>query len=78
MKSWKIDFKNCTSYYFDDIINIANIDLDSILLDERTYGYILIYDVAYKTPYSANLYVLFSIKQMDIVKNIIELNIQHA
>ena len=62
MKSWKIDFKNCTSYYFDDIISIANIDLDSILLDERTYGYILIYDVAYKTPYGANLYVLFSIK----------------
>ena len=62
MKSWKIDFKNCTSYYFDDIINVANIDLDSILLDERTYGYILIYDVAYKTTYSANLYVLFSIK----------------
>ena len=33
----KIDIKNCTCYYFDDIININDLDLDNILLDEKSH-----------------------------------------
>ena len=33
----KIDIKNCTCYYFHDIININDLDLDNILLDEKSH-----------------------------------------
>ena len=45
--------KNHTCYYFDYIINVNDIDLDNILIDKKSYENILIYDVAYKTPYGA-------------------------
>ena len=32
-----IDIKNCTCYYFDDIIKIEYIYLDNILIDEKSY-----------------------------------------
>ena len=35
--------KNCTCYYFDDIIKVKNIDFDNIRFDE-VYGVIKIYD----------------------------------
>ena len=55
--NWKkVDIKNGTCYYFDDIIiyymKVADIDFDNILLDEKlykTYKNILIYDISYKT-----------------------------
>ena len=37
----------------NDIININDLDLNNILRDEKSYENILIYDVAYKTSYSA-------------------------
>ena len=33
----EIDIKNCTCYYFDDIVKIENLDLDNILMDEKSY-----------------------------------------
>ena len=33
----EIDFKNCTCYYFDDIIKIEDFDIDNILIDEKSY-----------------------------------------
>ena len=30
----EIDIKNCTCYYFDDIIKIESFDTDNILIDE--------------------------------------------
>ena len=33
----EIDIKNCTCYYFDDIVKIENLDLDNILMDEKWY-----------------------------------------
>ena len=30
-ESKEIDIKNCTCYYFDDLININDFDLDNIL-----------------------------------------------
>ena len=44
----EIDIKNCTYYYFDDIIKIEDFDFDNILLDEKSYKNILIYDISYK------------------------------
>ena len=42
------------------MININDVNLDNILLNEKSYENILIYDVAYKAPYHAKpLYVTF-------------------
>ena len=38
--------KEISVNYFDDIININDIDHDNILLDEKSYENVLIYDVA--------------------------------
>ena len=45
------DIKNHTFNCFDDIIKVNDLDLDNILLDEKSYENILIYDVARKTRY---------------------------
>ena len=31
------DLKNYAYYYFDDIININDLELDKILIDEKSY-----------------------------------------
>ena len=36
-------------YYFDDIINLEDFDLDNILIDEKSQENIFIYDISYKT-----------------------------
>ena len=45
----QINIENRTSYYFDDIIKIKDSDLDNILIDEKSYENILIYNISYKT-----------------------------
>ena len=45
----KVRIKNCTCYYFDDIIKLEDFDLDNILIDEKSHENILIYDISYKT-----------------------------
>ena len=42
------DIKNHTCYYFGDIININDLDLENIFIDKNSYENVLIYDVAYK------------------------------
>ena len=34
----EIDIENCTSYYFYDIIKIEDFDLNTILIDEKSYN----------------------------------------
>ena len=41
----KVCIKNCTCYYFDDIIKLEDFDFDHISIDEN----ILIYSISYKT-----------------------------
>ena len=41
----QIDIKTRLCYYFDDIININDLDLDNILINEKLYENILIYDM---------------------------------
>ena len=43
----KNDIKSCTCYYFDDIIRVEDVNFE-ILLDEKSYENILIYDISYK------------------------------
>ena len=50
-----IDTKNCTYYYFDDLVRVRvrNIDFSDILIDQKLYKQkyenILIYNISYKT-----------------------------
>ena len=45
----KIKIKNCTYYYFDDIIKTEDFDFDSILIEGKSYENILAYSILYKT-----------------------------
>ena len=45
----KIDIKKRTCYYFDDIIKDTDINFGNVLLDEKPYEKILVYDISYKT-----------------------------
>ena len=41
----KIDIKNRTCCYFNDIIKIEDFDLDNILIYEKSYKNILLYNI---------------------------------
>ena len=44
-----INIKNCTYYFFNDMINIKNFDPNNIKIDEKSYNNILIYYIGYVT-----------------------------
>ena len=44
----EINIKNCTCYYFDDIIRFEHFDLD-VLIDEKLSENILVYNISCKT-----------------------------
>ena len=44
-----IDIKNCTYYFFHDMIQIRNFDLNKIKTDEKSYKNILIYSLRFIT-----------------------------
>ena len=43
----EIDIKNGTCHYFDDIIEIEDVDLDSVLINEKSDENILVYNISY-------------------------------
>ena len=43
----KINIKNRTCYYFDDIIKIEDLNLHNILIDEKSYKNISFYNISY-------------------------------
>ena len=43
----KVTNRNCTCYYFNDIIKLEDFDLDNILIDKKSHKNILIYDILY-------------------------------
>ena len=73
----EINIKNCTFYYFDDMININNLDSKNTKTNIRSYKGIHISYIRYKASNGVNLYALFLIKLMDILKIIMEANTQH-
>ena len=42
-----IDIKNHPYYFFGDMINVKNVDLNKIKIDEKLYTNILIYFIGY-------------------------------
>ena len=46
-KAKDIDIKNYTYYFFDDIINIKNFDLNKNKIDEKSYRDILVSYIGY-------------------------------
>ena len=50
----EIDIKKQTYYFFDDIINIENFDLNNIKIDEKSYESILICYIGYVTIKDSN------------------------
>ena len=43
----EINIKNVTCFYFDDKIKIKDLDFNSSLLNEKSQGIILIYDISH-------------------------------
>ena len=67
MSDKDINIKNRTYYFFDDFINIRDLDPNNIKIDEKTYKNIFIYYIGYVTikkdlkMYSVNtLYLIFN------------------
>ena len=75
----QINIKNPTYYFFNNVINIKNFDSNLLKVDKKSYknidiyyiGYITIKDIDYVNISS----VLLLIKQMDILRRAIEINI---
>ena len=57
----KVCIKNGMCYYFNDIIKVEDLDLDNVLIDEKSHENILIY-ISYKTQLIQNLSILDLIK----------------
>ena len=45
----EVRIKNCTCSYFDDIIKLKDLDLDNILIDEKSHKNISIFGISHKT-----------------------------
>ena len=45
----EINIKIRTCYYIDDIIKFEDFDLENILLDEKSYQNIFVFEILYKT-----------------------------
>ena len=63
----------CTCYHFHCIMKIEDFDFDNILLDEKVYESILIYEVSNKTLVQ-NFCVLYSIKLMGLLEITMEIS----
>ena len=62
-------------YYSDDLIKIEDFDFDNFLLDEKPYENVLIYNISYEPWLVQNQCVFSSIKLMDLLEFMMELDI---
>ena len=51
----KVNIENCACYYLDDTIKVEDFDFANILLDEKSYKNVLVYDISYKTLFMIGL-----------------------
>ena len=58
----KIGAKNCTYYFFDDMIFIKSLDPNKIKKNEKSHKNILTYKISYRKQIALSLYTLLSIK----------------
>ena len=77
----EIHFKNCTCYYFDEIMQVGDFDFDDNLLNkisnEISYKNVLVYGISYKTFMGAKP-LRIRLDQLDVLKFLMELNILHC
>ena len=59
-----IDFNNRTYYFFNDMINIKNLDSNNIKIDEKSYKNILIYYIGYVTIKDSNNVKIYSVNPL--------------
>ena len=52
----EIDIKHCTSYYFYDIIEIEDFDINDIFIDQKPYENVLFYNISYKSLTNSKLF----------------------
>ena len=52
-KEVRIKYRTCC--YFDEIIQLEEFHIDSILIDEKSYKIILVYDITYENLIDPNL-----------------------
>ena len=62
-----IDIKNHTYYFFNDIINIENFDLNNIKIDEKSYKNILIYYIGYVTIKDSKYIKIYSVNPLHLI-----------
>ena len=63
------DIKNRTYYFFDDIINIKNFDINNIKIDEKSYKNIFIYYIRYVTIKDSKYVKINSVNYLYLIFN---------
>ena len=71
----KINIKNRMCYYFDNIMEVEDINVYNILLDEKSYKNILVYNILYKKILDAKPLRIRFDKGDGIIKFMMELGI---
>ena len=64
----EIEIRNLSYYFFNDMLNIKNLDPNKIKIDEKSCKSILIYYVAYVTLYSVKPLYLIINKMNEYIK----------
>ena len=62
-----IDIKNCTYYFFNNFINIKNLDQSNIKIDEKSYKNILIYYIGYVTIKDSKCVKIYSVDPLYLI-----------
>ena len=73
----QIDVKSRMCYFFDDITKVEGFDLDSILIDEKSFENILVYNILYKSLIDSKILHIRFDKIDGIIRAIMELDIQY-
>ena len=73
-----ISIKNSTSYFFDGIINIKNLDANKINIDKKSYKNIPIYYIGYVTHKDLRYVKTNSVNPLYIIINKINGNIEES
>ena len=62
-----LNIKNCTYYFFNDIINIKNFDPNNIEIDKKSYKNILTYCIEYVTFKDSKYIKIYSVKPLYLI-----------
>ena len=61
--------KNCTYHYFNDMINIKNLDPNKIKIEEKSYKSILIFCIRYVTVKDLSYTIIISVSFLYLIIN---------